>query len=134
MPQIRVVLYKEADGSIPTLDWLSGLPTKARDKCIKKIERLKELGHEIRRPEADYLRDDIYELRTQFLSVQYRLLYFFHGREAAVVSHGMTKRKRVPSSEIEKAIERRRKFLQNPEQYTHEIQIQQIQQIHLRKG
>jgi hypothetical protein len=60
MPQIKVVLYKDDDGVVPTLDWLSGLPTKARDKCIKKIERLKELGHLIRRPEADYLRDNIY--------------------------------------------------------------------------
>ena len=26
-------------------------------------ERLAQLGHELRRPEADYLRDQIYELR-----------------------------------------------------------------------
>jgi len=78
MPQTKVVFYKEDDGTIPTLDWLDGLPIKARDKCIKKIERLKELGHLIRRPEADYLRDDIYELRTQLRNIQYRLLYFFH--------------------------------------------------------
>jgi len=100
MPQIKVVFYKEYDGTVPALDWLDGLPTKARDKCIKKIERLKELGHFIKRPEADYLRDDIYELRTQLRNVQYRLLYFFHGREAVVISHGTTKRKRVPPSEI----------------------------------
>ena len=77
MPQTKVVFYKEDDGTVPVLDWLDGLPTKARDKCIKKIERLKELGHLIRRPEADYLRDNIYELRTQLRNVQYRLLYFF---------------------------------------------------------
>ena len=123
MPQTKVVFYKEEDGTVPTLDWLSGLLTKARDKCIKKIERLKELGHLIRRPEADYLRDDIYELRTQLRNVQYRLLYFFHGRETAVISHGTTKRKRVPPSEIEKAIERRQKFLQNPKRHTQEVEL-----------
>jgi len=123
MPQIKVVLYKDDDGVVPTLNWLSGLPTKARDKCIKKIERLKELGHLIRRPEADYLRNNIYELRTQLRNVQYRLLYFFHGREAVVISHGTTKRKRVPSSEINLAIERRGKFLQNPKLRTQEIEL-----------
>ncbi len=123
MPQIKVVLYKDDDGVVPTLDWLSGLPTKARDKCIKKIERLKELGHLIRRPEADYLRDNIYELRTQLRNVQYRLLYFFHGIEAAVILHGTTKSKRVPPSEINLAIERRGNFLQNPKLRTQEIEL-----------
>ena len=62
MPEIRVVFYRDADGSIPTLEWLNNLPRKVRAKCIGKIRRLRSLGHKLRRPEADYLRDDIYEL------------------------------------------------------------------------
>jgi phage-related protein len=69
--------------------------------------RLSEMGHELRRPEADYLRDDIYELRTGLGSVNYRVLYFFHGRNEAVVSHGFTKEAEVPSREIEQAIKRK---------------------------
>jgi hypothetical protein len=49
--------------------------------------------------------------------------YFFHGRETAVISHGTTKRKRVPPSEIDKAQERRRKFLQDPARHTQEIEL-----------
>jgi hypothetical protein len=49
--------------------------------------------------------------------------YFFHGRETAVISHGMTKRKRVPPSEIEKAIERRQKFLQDPKRHKQELEL-----------
>ena len=128
MPEINVVFYKEADGSVPVRLYLSSLPTKAEDKCVRMIERLKILGREIRRPEADYLRDHIYELRTQLRSVQYRLLYFFHGIEAndtltAVISHGVIKEKRVPPKEIEQAITRRRTFLDNPQRYTEEIEI-----------
>ena len=98
MPEINVVFYREADGGVPTRLYLSSLPVKAEDKCVRMIERLKALGREIRRPEADYLRDHIYELRTQLRGVQYRLLYFFHGTEAndtltAVISHGITKEK-----------------------------------------
>ena len=78
---------------------------KALDKCTVRIERLAELGHELRRPEADFLRDGIYELRVGLQHVNYRMLYFFHGRTAAVVSHGVVKEAEVPRREIEKAIE-----------------------------
>ena len=57
MPKTRVVFYQEEDGTVPVLKWLDALPKKARVKCRLRIERLQELGHELRRPEADYLRD-----------------------------------------------------------------------------
>jgi phage-related protein len=128
MSEINVVFYREADGSVPIRLYLSSLPVKAEDKCVRMIERLKILGREIRRPEADYLRDHIYELRTQLRGVQYRLLYFFYGTEVddtltAVISHGIIKEKRVPPKEIEQAIARRRTFLDNPQRHTEEIEI-----------
>ena len=66
MPQTKVIFYKELDGSVPLLEWLDELPTKVQLKCVAKIERLKQEGHELRRPEADLLRDKIYELRASF--------------------------------------------------------------------
>lgn len=120
MPKTNVVFYKEEDGSVPILEWLDSLQPKALDKCTVRIERLRELGHELRRPEADILRDGIYELRVGLQHVNYRMLYFFHGRTAAVVSHGLVKEAEVPAKEIEKAIERRRKFEKNPKVHTHE--------------
>lgn len=89
MPKTKVILYCEEDGSCPVLDWLLELPQKAQDKCFLRLERLRELGQEIRRPEADFLRDGIYELRASLQGVNYRILYFFHGSLAAVVSHGI---------------------------------------------
>lgn len=65
------------------------------------IERLQNLGHELRRPEADYLRDGIYELRVGLRGMNYRMLYFFHGRTAAVLGHGLVKEREVPPREIE---------------------------------
>ena len=85
-----------------------------------RIERLEELGHELRRPEADLLRNGIYELRVGLQHVNYRMLYFFHGRTAAVVSHGLVKEAVVPNQEIEKALERKRKFEKNPKAHTYE--------------
>ena len=89
MPKTEVVFYKEDDGSVPIFEWLDSLQPKTLDKCTVRIERLKEMGHELRLPEADTLRDGIYELRVGLQHVNYRMLYFFHGRTAAVVSHGL---------------------------------------------
>ena len=61
------------------------------------------MGHELRRPEADFLRDGIYELRVSLRAVQHRVLYFFHGAMAAVVSDGLVK-ERVPPKEIDRAV------------------------------
>ncbi|MGD0670193.1 MAG: type II toxin-antitoxin system RelE/ParE family toxin [Bryobacteraceae bacterium] len=120
MPRTRVVLYGENDGSCPFLDWFSELPAKAQDKCYLRLERLRELGHELRRPEADFLRDGIYELRVSLQGVHYRILYFFHGTVAAVVSHGLVKQRVVPPKEIEGAIARKKQFDANPQRHTHE--------------
>lgn len=120
MPRTRVVFYREADGSVPVLEWFDGLPTKAQDKCRVRIQRLAELGHELRRPEADLLRDGIYELRVGLQHVNYRILYFFHGRVAAILAHGLTKQDRVPPAAIETASARKRRFEQDPNLHTFE--------------
>jgi phage-related protein len=120
MPRTLVVFFKEEDGSVPLLDWLDDLEDKAKDKCVVKIERLAELGHALRRPEADVLRDGIYELRTHRGTVQYRTLYFFHGTQAVVISHGIAKEDQIPSREIDLALARKAKYLKNPEKHTHE--------------
>lgn len=115
MPLTEVVFYKEDNESVPLIDWLDSIPAKVRDKCIVRLERLELLGHELRRPEADVLRDGIYELRVGFQGVNYRMLYFFHGNVAAVVSHGLTKERTVPPVEIDRAIRRKQLFEQSPE-------------------
>jgi phage-related protein len=99
-------------------DWLEQLPIKAVQKCLARLERLEQLGHELRRPEADYLGEGIYELRASYQGVHYRMLYFFHARRAVVVSHGLKKEKVVPPREIELAVERKRKFEANPRRHT----------------
>ena len=119
MPKTEVILFTEDDGSCPVLVWLDGIPTKAKDKCIVRVERLAEMGHELRRPEADYLRDGIYELRASLQGIHYRILYFFHDKQA-VLSHGLIKEGAVPSKEIELAIERMARFQNNPLTHTYE--------------
>jgi phage-related protein len=119
VPRTRVVFYKDREGNVPVLEWLDGLPARIQDKCVVKIERLRELGHELRRPEADLLRNGVYELRVGREGMNYRILYFFHGRVAAVLAHGLTKEQEVPVKDIERALERKRLFEQDPDGHTY---------------
>jgi hypothetical protein len=118
MSRIQLVMYREEDGPVPFLDWFDDLPEKAQDKCRVRLERLAALGHELRRPEADYLRDNIYELRVRLQNTNYRMLYFFYGRATAVLSHGVVKEDRVPPNEIDRAAERKRRFDRDPIRHT----------------
>jgi phage-related protein len=104
---------------VPVLEWLGALPAKVQDKCVVKIERLRELGHELRRPEADVLRNGIYELRIGREGMNYRILYFFHGREAVVLAHAVMKEREVPVKDIQRVLEQKRLFEQDPEAYTY---------------
>ncbi len=119
VPVTKVVFYQDDDQSVPVLEWLDSLPRKAQDKCFVKISRLADLGYELRRPEADLLRDKIYELRVGLQGINYRILYFFHCGQVAVLAHGIIKEREVPPKEIDKAIERKRKFEREPEKYTY---------------
>ena len=119
MPRTRVVFYREREGNVPVLEWLDTLPAKIQDKCVVKIERLRELGHELRRPEADLLRDGIYELRIGREGMNYRMLHFFHGRVAAVLTHGLVKEREVPVKDIQRALERKRLFERDPQAHTY---------------
>lgn len=96
-------------------------PSRRRctSKCLVRIERLKALGHELRRPEADTLREGIHELRLSLHGVNYRALYFFSGRRA-VLSHGFTKQAAtVPAREIDLALTHTARFERDPMTHTY---------------
>ncbi|MBA3976496.1 MAG: hypothetical protein C0504_20000 [Candidatus Solibacter sp.] len=118
MPKTAVILYCEEDGSCPFLEWLDEQSVKVKAKCLLRVERLRELGHELRRPEADLLRYGIYELRANLQGVNYRILYFFHGTVAAVVAHGIVKEGAVPPKEINRAVQRKKRFEANPAKHS----------------
>src|SRR5580698_2106082 len=99
MPEVRVVFYQDSEGHAPVVEWLRELlesNERAWVNCRARIELLAQFGYELRRPAADYLQDGIYELRAKQGHVQYRLLYFFHGRQIAILAHALTKEGRSP--------------------------------------
>ncbi len=121
MPQTRLLFFQDANGTAPVWEWLKDLRarnSKAYAKCAVRIRRLAEFGHELRRPEADLLRDGIYELRARLGTVNYRILYFFHGRNVAVLAHAITKENEIPDVEINRSVQRKRTFIASPADHT----------------
>jgi len=89
-------------------------------KCRAVVRLLRLFGHELRRPHADYLRDGIYELRAKRGRVNYRILYFFHGRNVAILAHCLTKETTIPNADIERAIVRKKRYEQDPDGHADE--------------
>lgn len=116
--------YRDDDGSVPVLDWLLELQQRnerAAKKCFALVKLLQQLGSELRRPRVDFLRDGIYELRTEVGRVQYRILYGFVGQDVAVLAAALTKEQRVPAREIDRAMMRIAKYGQNPARHRFEF-------------
>ncbi len=119
MPPVRVVFYREDDGTVTMADWLDQQSAFAQDRCIDRLKKLRGQGHELRRPLSAPLGDGIYELRVREKKVRLRMLYFFYGREIVVVSHGLKKKTgEVPPIDIHRALEKKKKFEANPEVHT----------------
>src|ERR1017187_7856657 len=113
MPRTFIVFYREPAGEVPVLDWLRKLRKpnrRAYETCVAAVERLAAFGHELRRPVADLLRDGIHKLRIRKGHVNYRILYFFHGRDLAILGHAITKEDAVPEGEIDRRLRRKRAF------------------------
>ena len=117
VPLTQVVFYQDPDGRVPVRDWLRELrrsDAKAYAKCVVRIEQLAAQGHELRRPAADFLRDGIYELRANKGHVNFRILYFFHGRQVVVLAHALTKEDAVPVIDIQRALARKAQLEKAP--------------------
>ena len=98
-----VVLYRSPRGECFAEGFLDGLPAKVRGKMLRWIEALETHGPNLPRPYADVVRGKVRELRIVFGGNQYRLLYFFAGKQI-VITHGFVKKTGpVPVSELDRA-------------------------------
>jgi len=123
VPRTSVVFFREETSHVPVLDWLEGLRLRdpsAYAKCVARIQRLAEEGHALRRPEADYVRDGIHELRAKRGRVNLRILFFFHGRSVAVLAYALAKEDRIPSVDLERAVSRQAAFRASPARHRFE--------------
>ena len=95
--------------------YLNDLDYAERARVIDKIAELEEQGRDILKrghDHADYLRDDIYELRARYLRKRHRILFFFFHRGKVVLTSALLKKSGpVADSHIKRAIEYRQDYL-----------------------
>lgn len=118
MSSVELILFREADGKVPFLEWFDAQEQGAKDKCFAKLKRLEDHGVDLRRPLVDYLQDEIYELRIRYRRINYRILYFFSGTKAVVISHGLTKEQKIPKSDLERAVRRKNQYGHDPTRHS----------------
>ena len=93
-------------------EFLKSLDTKHSNKIIYNIRKAQQ-KHD---PELfKKLKDDIWEFRTLYQGLQYRLLAFWDKTDNAntlvISTHGFIKKQsKVPENEIEKALKQRTKY------------------------
>lgn len=105
-PKFEVVFLEQA------IDFISKLDIKAKRKIYYNLDKAK-LENDPRLFKK--LTDDIWEFRTLYQGIQYRLFAFWDktGKTETLVlaTHGMVKKvSKVPKSEIEKALKIRAEY------------------------
>jgi len=106
-------------------EFLSSLDKKHYEKILFNIRK----AQTERDPELfKKLKEEIWEFRTLFQGIQYRLLAFWDKTNSentlVISSHGfIKKRSKVPDSEIQKAIQLRTKYFEDKKKTNENIHI-----------
>jgi len=98
-PRFNIVLLKEAEAFLSNLDY------KTKDKIINNMDLARRSLNPIL---LKRLTGEVWEFRTQYNNIHYRLLAFWDKRENSntliIATHGFVKKvSKIPKKEIEKA-------------------------------
>ncbi len=101
---MEIKFYKDATGKVPVRDFLDSLDIKMRQKMLRSIQALQDLGITLRMPLSEALDDGIFELRAKVGTNISRVMYFFVIGNQAVLTHGFVKKtQKTPARELERA-------------------------------
>ena len=116
MEPFRVEFFQKMDGKEPAKDFLESLDTKMLAKMTRTISVLQENGPALREPYSKPIEDGIFELRAKIGSDITRVLYFFFVGHRIILTNGFIKKtQKTPRTEIDKAKEFRKDFLEREE-------------------
>ena len=108
---MEIEFYRDEAGTSPVKNFLDTQDIRMRQKMMRSIQALQEMGTSLRMPLSESLEDGIFELRAQVGGNISRVLYFFYVGNKAVLTHGFTKKtQKTPRREIAKARAIREKY------------------------
>ena len=119
MTGFKLIAYEKKNGEVSVEEFLDSVNPKMRAKIFGLLGILQENGNMLREPYSKHLDDGIFELRAKVGTDISRVLYFFYYEGRIILTHGFIKKTRkTPSSEIEKAKQYRKDFIErNGKQY-----------------
>ena len=101
---MKIKFYEDEQGNVPVREFLDSLDIKMRQKMLRSIQALQDMGISLRMPLSESLDDGIFELRAKVGNNISRVMYFFIVGDSAVLTHGFIKKtQKTPAREIEKA-------------------------------
>ena len=100
----NIYYFVDERGHKPVEEFIRTLPTKERAKIFAYIVELKNKGHNLRRPIADYIGGGIYEIRPK----SNRIFYFFFLKHSAVLVHAIRKKTdKIPEKDLKLCLKRK---------------------------
>ena len=113
-------MYEKLNGSIPVKDFIQALQFKQQAKITREIDLLEKFGSELHFPHVDTIKGDKYkglwELRIELASNIFRIFYFLHKGNNAVLLHGIIKKsQKTPRKELDVALERMKDYCRRKE-------------------
>ena len=111
--EFDVDLYETKVKKRPVEEFILSLDYKMQAKVFGMIRLLEEKGTALREPYSKPLDDGIFELRIKQSSNITRVLYFFYVGGKIILTNGFVKKtQKTPPSEIEKAKQYRKDYLE----------------------
>ncbi len=102
----NVFYFSDERGRYPVKEFIYSLSPSEQKKAISYLIALRDFGHNLHRPMADYVTQGLYELRPR----ANRIFYFFYLGESAVLVHAIRKTSdKLPERDIILALKRKAK-------------------------
>ncbi len=100
----NIYYFLDERGESPVKEFIKALSQDERANVFAYIAELKNQGHNLRRPLADYLGQGIYELRPK----ANRVFYFFFLKNSAVLVHAIRKKTdKISNRDLEVCLKRK---------------------------
>ena len=108
------LFFEDEHGRSAVKEFIDSLDLRSKRKFFYVRSLLEEFGFRLPFPHAKHVKEGIFELCFMGAEGHIRIFYFFFRQNTVVFTNGFVKKsQKLPSREIEVALERRKLFMQS---------------------
>lgn len=103
----KILFYVNENGRMPVKEDLEKLSEPDQARAAAYLSLLQEQGHTLREPHVKFMQDKLKELRFKISAGPYRIFFFFHVGDSAVLLHSILKKtQETPKQDLKLALKR----------------------------